>query len=111
MVWFLRGLRRSVVTTRYPQRVDEWAAGLPTPPSFDPDLLTEELADRLVGVCPSGALRRDDGDLLVDLGSCTCCGRCAEESGGAARPSGAFELATWSRPALVKRVPIEGGPR
>jgi hypothetical protein len=31
-LWFARGLRRGVVTTRYPARPDGSAAVLPTPP-------------------------------------------------------------------------------
>lgn len=57
--WFIRGLRRGVVTTRYPRVTDEWARALPSPPSFDPERLTEELADGLSRACPTGALLRD----------------------------------------------------
>ena len=35
-LWFIRGLRRGVVTTRYPARPDASAASLPTPPAFRP---------------------------------------------------------------------------
>lgn len=107
--WFLRGLRRGVVTTRYPKVVDSWVAMLPTPPVFEPRRLTTGMADRLVALCPSGALRREGGDLVVDLGACTACGRCIAEAGGAARPGGVFELSATRREDLVKRVPIEGG--
>ena len=34
-LWFLRGVRRGVVTTRYPTEVDSWTAQLPTPPHSD----------------------------------------------------------------------------
>ncbi len=39
-LWFVRGLSRGVVTTRYPARPDASAATLPTPPAFRPRLLT-----------------------------------------------------------------------
>jgi dissimilatory sulfite reductase (desulfoviridin) alpha/beta subunit len=106
MFWFFRGLRKGVVTTRYPAQVDAWARELPSPPSFRSELLTETLADELVAVCPSGALRRENGTLVLDLGACTGCGRCYGE---VARPSREFELATTDRSRLLKRIPIGGG--
>jgi hypothetical protein len=106
MFWFFRGLRKGVVTTRYPAVVDAWARGLPSPPVFRSELLTEARADELVAVCPSGALGRDEDALVLDLGACTGCGRCY---GDVARPSGEFELATADRSRLRKRIPIGGG--
>ena len=105
-LWFLRGLRRGVVTTRYPARPDGSAADLPTPPVFRADALDSELADRLVAVCPSHALRRDADMLVFDVGACTACGRCQEAGGSAAAPCGEFELAATSREHLVKRIPL-----
>jgi formate hydrogenlyase subunit 6/NADH:ubiquinone oxidoreductase subunit I len=109
--WFARGLRRGVVTTRYPARSDGSAAFLPTPPAFRPRQLTRQSADRLVAVCPSRALRRQDDVLIFDVGACTACGRCAEAAPDAITPSGEFELATTARSALVKRIPIRGETR
>jgi flavoprotein len=109
--WFARGLRRGVVTTRYPARSDGSAVFLPTPPAFRPRQLTRQLADRLVAVCPSVALRRQDDVLIFDVGACTGCGRCAEAAPDAITPSGEFELATTARSALVKRIPIRGETR
>jgi len=109
MFWFLRGIRRGVVTTRYPARPEPSAAQLPTPPAFRSDRLTVELAERLAEACPAGALRRDGPDLVLDLAGCTCCGRCSEVGGEAVVVSGEFELATRDRGALVKRIPVGGG--
>lgn len=106
--WFLRGLRKGVVTTRYPVEVDPWAVSLPTPPVFDPRRLTSALVDRLVEACPGTALVREGEHLVLDLGACSACGRCLAVAGAAARPSGVFELAATSREHLVKRIPIEG---
>jgi ferredoxin-like protein FixX len=105
MFWFLRGLRKGVVTTRYPTRVDAWARDLPSPPAFRSDLLTKELADELTTICPSRALTREGGELVLDLGACTGCGCCFGE---AARASGEFELASGDRRRLLKRIPIGG---
>ncbi|MGH9106635.1 MAG: hypothetical protein ACRDZX_12520 [Acidimicrobiales bacterium] len=107
-LWLLRGLRRGIVTTRYPAVTDPWASGLPTPPVFDERRLTAALADELVRICPSRALGREGESLLLDLGACTACGRCSAVAGGAARPSGVFELASTRRDNLVKRIAIGG---
>lgn len=108
-LWFVRGLRRGVVTTRYPARPDPSARDLPTPPAFRPDALTGEIADQLVAICPSRALGRAGATLVFDVGACTACGRCQQHAPGAAVGSGVFELATAARTALVKRIPIAGG--
>jgi formate hydrogenlyase subunit 6/NADH:ubiquinone oxidoreductase subunit I len=105
-LWFIRGLRRGVVTTRYPARPDASAASLPTPPAFRSRSLTRQTADRLAGICPSDALRRDGGVLVYDVGRCTACGRCAAEAPHAVIRSGEFELATTDRPVLIKRIPV-----
>ncbi len=39
-LWFLRGLRRGVVTTHYPDHRDSSAAMAPTPPSFRAEALS-----------------------------------------------------------------------
>jgi hypothetical protein len=110
-LWTLRGLRRGVVTTRYPARPDPSADLLPTPPAFRPDELTRGLADRLVAVCPSRALTRDGGVLVFDVGACTACGRCNAEAPEATATSGEFELAATAREYLIKRIPLGGSPR
>jgi len=107
-LWFLRGLRRGVVTTRYPARADGSATALPTPPAFRPDALTRELADRLAAVCPSRALARNASVLIFDVGACTASGRCREQAPGAVTASGEFELAATDRAHLVKRIPLLG---
>jgi formate hydrogenlyase subunit 6/NADH:ubiquinone oxidoreductase subunit I len=111
-LWFIRGLRRGVVTTRYPARPDPSARFLPTPPAFRPRALTRETAGRLAAACPGGALRVDDRTLVYDVGRCTACGRCAAEAPHAvAASSGAFELATTDRSVLIKRIPLHGEAR
>jgi formate hydrogenlyase subunit 6/NADH:ubiquinone oxidoreductase subunit I len=110
-LWFARGLRRGVVTTRYPARPDSSAASLPTPPAFRPWQLTRETADRMIAICPSTALSRRDDVLIFDAGACTACGRCAQAAPAAVRPSGEFELAVTARAALIKTIPILGEQR
>jgi ferredoxin len=105
-LWFARGLRRGIVTTRYPARPEPSAADLPTPPAFRAQLLDADLADRLTRVCPSQALRREDDTLIFDAGACTACGRCREAAPEAVIASGEFELAVTARADLVKRIPL-----
>lgn len=107
-MWFLRGARRGVVTTRYPARADPSAAALPTAPAFRAGVLTCDLADQLTAICPSQALTRDGDTLVFDAGACTACGRCREHAPGAVTASGQFELAAVSRAHLVKRIPLLG---
>jgi ferredoxin-like protein FixX len=110
-LWFVRGIRRGVVTTRYPARPDESARFLPTPPAFRPRALTRDTADRLAGTCPSGALRRHGDTLVFDVGKCTACGRCAAEAPHAVTTSGAWELAATSRSVLIKTIALRGETR
>ncbi len=105
-LWFLRGLRRGVVTTRYPARPESSASDLPTPPVFTAGAIGRALADQLVAVCPSQALRREHGELVYDVGACTACGRCREIAHWSIRPSGVFELAVTVRSHLIKRIPL-----
>jgi hypothetical protein len=105
-LWFARGLRRGVVTTRYPARSEPSAASLPTPPAFRAQFLSADLADRLGQVCPSRALRREDDALIFDVGACTACGRCREAAPEAVTASGEFELSATARAGLVKSIPL-----
>jgi formate hydrogenlyase subunit 6/NADH:ubiquinone oxidoreductase subunit I len=118
MLWFFRGIRRGVVTTRYPARPDESARFLPTPPAFRPWALTRSTAGRLEATCPSGALRLENedgetggGTLVFDVGRCTACGRCAAEAPHAVTSSGAFELAATTCSVLIKIIPLRGPGR
>ena len=108
-LWFARGIRRGIVTTRYPARPDSSAADLPTPPAFRAAAIDARLADRLASVCPSQALRRDGVILVFDVGRCTACGRCQEAAPSAVTPSGEFELAARSRGHLVREILLAPG--
>ncbi len=106
-LWFLRGLRRGVVTTRYPARPDVSAASLPTPPAFRPGALDRAAAREMVDACPSHALAVDGAILAFDVGACTACGRCEEIAPHAVESSGVFELAATAREHLMKRIPLQ----
>jgi hydrogenase-4 component B len=91
-LWLLRGLRRGVVTTRYPAAPDASAAHPPTPPTFRSGAIAADVADQLVAACPSRALRREGSALVFDVGACAVTSRCQEVAGWALSPSGEFEL-------------------
>jgi ferredoxin len=117
-LWFVRGLRRGVVTTRYPARPDDSAALLPTPPAFRAGRLTRAAADRMIAACPGPALSRQEkgdgevgGTLIFDVGACTACGRCAAAAPDVVAPNREWELATTDRSALIKEIPIRGDDR
>ncbi len=104
--WFVRGLRRGVVTTRYPARPDPSASFLPVPPAFRPGALTRQVAGELVRICPSAAFSLAADALIFDAGACTACGRCRDLAPAAVTSSGEFELATTDRSALVRPIPL-----
>lgn len=110
-LWFLRGVRRGVVTTRYPASPEPSSETLPTPPAFLPSSLSLETAARAAESCPSRALWQDDGDLVFDVGACTACGTCERVAPEAVVRSGVFELAATGRDQLMKRIPIAGSRR
>jgi hypothetical protein len=105
-IWFLRGVFTGVVTSRYPAAPEPSTNALPSPPVFRADLVDGDLAEALERCCPNSALRRDNHDLVYDIGRCTGCGRCLSVAGPAARPSGVVELAAVGRNDLVRRIPI-----
>jgi ferredoxin len=109
-LWFLRGVRRGVVTTRYPAAPEPFSMLLATPPSFVAARLDRKRAQDLASACPSGALEVEGRTLVFDVGACTCCGACRRYAPEAVVPSGEFELAATSRDALVKRIPLGREP-
>jgi formate hydrogenlyase subunit 6/NADH:ubiquinone oxidoreductase subunit I len=104
--WFVRGLRRGVVTTRYPARPDPSARLLPVPPEFRPAALTRQTAEALVRICPSAAFAMAADAMVFDAGACTACGRCRALAPEAVVPGGEFELAAVTRTALMKQIPL-----
>jgi len=106
-MWALRGLRNGVLTTRWPDRPDDYAVAArgqatvlpqPGPGRGQADGPAADLA----GLCPTGAISQDpDGLVQIDRGGCISCGRCV-----AARPdvfawAQGPDTAALTRPALV----------
>ncbi len=96
--WIPRGLRKGIITTRYPRR------GEPAPQGFrgrievrDPSRAPNELAN----VCPTGAIRVDSGKVALDRGKCILCGACVTADPGRFSFTADYETATRRRGALI----------
>jgi Ni,Fe-hydrogenase III small subunit len=96
--WIARGLRKGIVTSRYPRHAE------PAPNGFQGRVEVLDPHDapaELERVCPTGAISIREGELALDRGSCVLCGLCV-----AADPSrfafvNDYETAARSRWGLV----------
>lgn len=98
LAWVLRGLRRGVVTTRYPKHDAR------TPPTLrsaveviDPDDARPELA----AVCPTGAITIRGGQLALDRARCILCGCCVAHAPNTFAMRGGPDVVSRRRSALV----------
>ena len=98
--WVLRGLRDGVVTTRWPARPDAYADNW-----RGPAVVTGAQHDtpgELTALCPTGAIgQSQDGDLVVDQGSCVLCGRCVRQRPDVFAWSAGVAAASLTRPGLL----------
>lgn len=101
--WFLRGMSRARVTTRYPSAAEPASPGFRARALLDPGTPTPEVAERAVAVCLPGALSLDGAGLLrLDGSRCIACGLCVQAAGGAGLSiDGDYELASTSRERLI----------
>lgn len=107
--WFLRGVSRSRVTTRYPRGEEPPPAGFRARALLDPAAGGAEDTDRVVEVClPAALARGEHGGLRLDAARCIGCGLCVEASaGGGLTMDPGYELATTNRERLVVGEPRE----
>ena len=87
-MWALRGLRNGVVTTRWPTRPDEYAAGTRGPAEVCAGPAEAGAGPDPERLCPANAIIAAGRELRVDQGRCIQCGRCV-----AARP----DVFAWSQ--------------
>ena len=97
--WILRGLRKGIVTTRYPHEPELPSAGfrgrIVVTPTDEPAL------DVLESVCPVGAIAVDRGRVQLDRGLCILCGACVNHDPRRFSFEARYETARRSRSSLV----------
>jgi Ni,Fe-hydrogenase III small subunit len=101
--WFLRGVSRSRVTTRYPRGEEPPPAGFRARALLDPGALDDRDAAPLAAACLPGALAVSaGGSLRLDGSRCIACGLCVDASReGSVTMDPGYELATRSRERLI----------
>lgn len=101
--WFLRGVSRRRLTTRYPRESEPAPARFRARALLDPEAVDSDSAVKCVAACLPGALSLDaEQRLKLDAGSCIACGLCVEacEDGSLTMDPG-FELASTKRERLT----------
>jgi len=104
--WFLRGVSRPRVTTRYPRGEEPPPSGFRARALLEPEAVDREEAARLAATCLPGALARDEpGTLRLDASRCIGCGLCVDVRDGdptdAIALDRGYELAVRSRDRLI----------
>ena len=97
--WFLRGISKPRVTSRYPRRSEPPVAGFRARALLRPHAIGGEDAEHAAATCLSDALTIDaSGRLELDASRCIACGLCAEVAAdGALAMDSGYELAVRSR--------------
>ncbi len=120
MPWIPRGLRDGIVTSPYPRRPDGYGAEFfghvelarasddrsPTRAAHAAHAAHGEVAEA-VAACPTGAIRLDGDDVVLDRGRCILCGRCVALAPRTFGADPGFETCAFGRGALV--VPAREG--
>ena len=109
-MWALRGLRNGVLTTRWPARPDEYAAGTRGPATvLGGSAAADVTGDDLARLCPATAISQDEsGRVRLDQGGCILCGRCVTARPDVFGWSAGPDSASVSRTRLV--VPPDENP-
>jgi Ni,Fe-hydrogenase III small subunit/NAD-dependent dihydropyrimidine dehydrogenase PreA subunit len=107
--WIPRGLRKGRITTGYPRRPEPPPTGFQGPIEV---LDTRAAGNRLVELCPTGAIAVDEtGSLSVHHGRCIGCGACVRAAPRQFAFAQRYETGSPARELLVDRGPLEpGGP-
>lgn len=90
--WLARGLRRGILTTRYPHAPDEMPARYRGRFRLVDGAPPEDV-ERAANVCLSNAVELREGTPRVRMSRCFQCGECAREAPAAIAVSNDFELA------------------
>ncbi len=80
-------------------------------PDVRPDLLTDEVARRVVAACPTSALKVDEAagrkHLILSYGECIACSRCVAAGNGVFRYAEKFAGCGVGKEALIRRWDIQ----
>jgi Ni,Fe-hydrogenase III small subunit/ferredoxin len=96
--WLTRGLRKGVVTSRYPARPEPELDGF----HGRVEVAADDVADRSIeSVCPTSAIRVSGGRVSLDRGRCVLCGACVAADPEHFRFSPAVETASRHRTGIV----------
>ncbi len=90
--WIGRGLRRGILTTRYPYQPDVMPERYRARPVMFPGATNEHI-ERGAAVCLSRAIQTDDRGAAIDMQRCFQCGECARVAPEAFAFTNDFELA------------------
>ena len=105
MVWTLKwirdGLRKGIVTTRYPAEEDHLPQGSRGRIVMDASGIDDPEA--CANCCPTDAIRVEGDELVLDLGSCVFCGLCEEAFPEAFESTPEFETSVRDRRDLESR--------
>src|SRR5215471_15461031 len=76
-------------------------------PDVNADLLTKDIAKRVVAACPTSAFTLDESDnrscLILNYGECIGCSRCVQAGEGALLPAKKFARCGVDKEALIRR--------
>jgi Ni,Fe-hydrogenase III small subunit/ferredoxin len=96
IAWLLRGLRKGVVTTRYPARPEPVPGGL----RGRITVIDDQDAGGVSDICPTGAIATHDGRVNIDRGRCILCGLCVTREPSRFAFEAVHETAARRRDAL-----------
>jgi Ni,Fe-hydrogenase III small subunit/ferredoxin len=96
--WLFRGLRHGIVTTAYPTRPEQAPTGFRGRVALRD---RDDAPDSLEYVCPTGAIRVNDGRVSLDRGACILCGACVAAAPDRFAFEAEYETAVRRRAALV----------
>jgi len=97
--WILRGLRKGIVTSKYPANAE------PAPNGYRGSVVVrdpESGKNAYTELCPTGAISVDEGRVRLDRARCILCGACVIAAPEAFAFQADYRTASRRKPALVR---------